>query len=1010
MKTMLLAVVSLALGSVAVGAERECFDFDWRFAKFGKFADCLAAVEPGAPVNCATASSQEGHNPAVNAIDGNPKTRWCAANSQPASFTIDFGREVSVVRSEVLWENAARRHYTIFFSRDGKQWQKVLDQNNGGQASNADAVKGTLRYARIHSAGSAGAWTSIREWTFFDAQGKAIVPVEEDVEAPQKPQEIGFDDSAWRKLDVPHDWGIESDFISNEPNETGKLPWNAIGWYRKTFTVPATDAGKQIFLDFDGVMMEPRVYVNGQLAGEWAYGYASFRVDITKFVKFGKANLVAVRAENKPLSTRWYPGAGIYRHVWLVKANPVCVDQWGVFVSTEDIQGIASADGKTFTAKSAVLKAPVTVKNTTDRPVSVVVSREVPGLTGATLAPVTVDVPANGTATAEGICVIKGSIPLWDMAAPARFKLVTTLKVDGKVVDTVETPFGIRKAEWRADGFYLNDRRVQIHGVCQHHDMGPLGAAVHTRALERQIEILKSFGVNSIRTSHNPPAPELLELCDKMGVLVDNELFDIWKLQKYGKSNGYHVFWDKWWQKDVRNFVCRDRNHPCVIAWSAGNEIDEQGNIKVGHPVAKELVAEFKKWDNTRSVTVGCNDGNAWRNGFGEIFDVYGFNYKPKMYPDFEKKFSNQPYVASETSSCLSSRGIYHFPEGEDYSKFWNRNFSNVGPLFFTFQISSYDLYATGWSYAPDIEFLAHLKAPRCAGEYVWTGFDYIGEPTPWNQDPSIMNNFRNLPPAEQAKKKAELDALLKTGAPSRSSYFGIVDLCGFWKDRTFLYQSYWMPEVPMAHILPHWNWVGRREGKLTPVFVYTSGDSAELFLNGKSLGKRTKTTDAQLSGGDGKDMSNDALRERFRLTWMNVRYEPGTLKVVAYKNGKVWAEETIETTGEPTKIVAKADRSIITGDGRDLSYITIDLHDAKGRFVPTATPLLNFTTTGPIEIVGVCNGDPTDSQSMKKPFIHAFSGKAQVIVRSIRGKQGVASVKVASDGLPSVMVPLTVQ
>ncbi|MGN0834607.1 MAG: glycoside hydrolase family 2 TIM barrel-domain containing protein [Candidatus Spyradosoma sp.] len=844
-------------------------------------------------------------------------------------------------------------------------------------------------------------------WKFakFGGHADCLAPNDPGADAA-KP---GYSDGKWRKLDLPHDWGVESRFLPQLPNQTASLPWNAVGWYRKEFSVPAKSKGNRFYLDFDGVMMTPQVYVNGKLAGEWKYGYNSFRVDITDFLKFGGTNVVAVRAENLPNSTRWYPGAGIYRHTWITESNPVHIENWGVFVTTPKIDGLPKINDKKppkeLKASSAKIATATTVVNKSSAPAKVEVLQEIYPLGGAK-APLASrqssakTVPAGESATID-VETTLSSPKLWDVVAPSLYVLRTTILLDGQMTDRKDTVFGVRKAEWKTDGFFLNGRRVQIRGVCQHHDLGPLGGAVHKRAIERQIEVLKSFGTNSIRTSHNPPAPELLDLCDRMGILVDAELFDCWKYTKEGKANGYNLFWNEWRERDVRNFVLRDRNHPSVIAWSAGNEIEEQG-ARDGREIARELVALFKKYDATRPVTVGCNDLSASWNGFGKEFDVYGFNYKPNNYKDFANK-NKQPFVASETASCVSTRGFYSFPADDNFEPFWKRNFcDNIA----TCQVSDYGLYAPGWSYAPDVEFGALEDEPRCAGEYVWTGFDYLGEPTPWNLGRKPENDFRDAPAKDLEKMKAEMEALKRQGSPARSSYFGIVDLCGFWKDRTYIYRAHWIPDKPMAHILPHWNWKGLREGKTTPVFVYTNGDKAELFLNGKSLGKREKKPGAPLSG---KDMNGDQ-RERFRLTWMNVKYEPGTLKVVAYKNGKKWAEDVVETTDAPAKFTAEADRTEILGDGRDLSYVKIAVTDAKGRVVPTASNKFKFSVTGPAEIVGVCNGSQTDHDSMKGTELKAFNGLVQVILRSKRDSSGKATLKISGEKIGTQTLDVTVK
>ena len=969
------------------GVSRETFDFGWKFAKFGKHADCLAPREPGAPVSAAIASSEEAHNPAPLAVDGNESSRWCASGRHAASLTVDLGRARAIGDVQIVWERNAKYPYAIAVSDDGKTWETVVDRKENAQPAkkSRETLGRTFRYAKIDVSPAGTAWPSICEWTFFDGNGAVVRPELRGEKAGLKAFEPAFDDSGWRALDLPHDWGVESRFLPSEPNQTGSLPWNAVGWYRKEFSVPADKAGKKFFLDFDGVMMMPQVYVNGKLAGEWKYGYSSFRVDITPFLNFGGNNVVAVRAENLPNSTRWYPGAGIYRHVWLVEKNPVAVAYNGVWVRTPEISGIRADGGKRFaeTAKISVETAVDAPKNAD--PASISVAYEI---------------LKNGNAIARAagkpgvpVEIALRGVELWDVENPALLTLRTTVSENGKIRDRQDTVFGVRKSEWKRDGYYLNDRRVPINGVCQHHDLGALGGAAHTRAMERQIEILKSFGVNAIRTSHNPPAPELLDLCDRMGILVDDELLDCWKYLKEGKTNGYNLFWDEWRERDVRNFVMRDRNHPSVIMWSVGNEIEEQ-HAPDGPALAKDLVDRFKKYDPTRPTTIGSNDIRASRSDFGKQFDVFGFNYKPNNYAEFARNNPDTPFYGSETCSTLGSRGFYSFPiEEKDFATaFWRRNFcDNLAAC----QVGDYAVCATGWGSSPDVEFGAIEDEPRCAGQFVWTGFDYLGEPTPWNLGRKPANDFRGASPEEIKRLEAEFAEILKQGSPSRSSYFGIVDLCGFRKNVAWLYQSQWLPDVPMAHILPHWNWQGSREGKITPVFVFTSGDSAELFLNGKSLGLRKKKAGAEVAN---KDLNGD-LRERFRLTWMDVRYEPGTLEVVAYKNGKEWARSKVETTGAPAKFSAEADRAVIRGDGRDLAYVTIAVRDAQGRVVPTASNPFKFSVRGNAELVGVCNGDPTDHASLKGSEMKAFAGLAQAIVRSRRGSAGTTAELVVDGG-----------
>ncbi|MBQ9758349.1 MAG: discoidin domain-containing protein, partial [Opitutales bacterium] len=665
------------------GVSRETFDFGWKFAKFGKHADCLAKQEPGAPAGVAVASSAEAHNPAGNAFDGNAATRWCASDSNKASLLVDLGRACDVGMSKISWEKAANYRYTIFVSSDGKTWEKLADQSakTVPAKENAEMLNRNFRYAKIDiTPPNKSTWASVREWEFFSNSGAKITPENPKTGPALKAYEVAFDDSGWRKLDLPHDWGVESKFLASEPNQTGSLPWNAVGWYRKEFDVPAEKSGKKFFLDFDGVMMMPQVYVNGELAGEWKYGYSSFRVDITPFLKFGEKNTIAVRAENLPNSTRWYPGAGIYRHVWLVEKNPTYIDYNGIWVKTPEISAVEMRDGKRYAGTAKVTAETTVVKNLKDSNALKVLNE------------IKKDGRVLAKAEGENSELALTDVELWDIENPALYTLVTTVVADGKVIDRQETVFGVRKSEWKADGYYLNERRVPIQGVCQHHDLGPLGGAVHTRAMERQIEVLKSFGVNAIRTSHNPPAPELLDLCDRMGILVDDELLDCWKHLKEGKTNGYNLFWENWRERDVRNFVMRDRNRPCVIMWSVGNEIEEQHSAD-GPALAKDLVERFHRYDPTRPTTIGSNDIRASRTNFGKQFDVFGFNYKPNNYTEFATNNPNTPFYGSETCSTVSSRGFYSFPVDEkDFdTAFWRRNFCDS---LAACQVSDYAIYA----------------------------------------------------------------------------------------------------------------------------------------------------------------------------------------------------------------------------------------------------------------------------------------------------------------------------
>jgi beta-galactosidase len=777
-----------------------------------------------------------------------------------------------------------------------------------------------------------------------------------------------FDDSGWRRLDLPHDWGIEGPFKQEYPGETGKLPWWGVGWYRKHFDVPAGDRGKQFYLDVDGAMAYAAVWLNGRFVGGWPYGYASFRLDLTPFVEYGAENVVAIRLDNPPDSSRWYPGGGIYRNVWLVKTAPVHVAHWGTYVTTHEV-----------TPQSATVSVRYTLDNDAGSDASVTVRTRLYELTNgggksarpvATTDPSTFNLPANTRSGFNASTRVAGP-KLWSPQSPSLYVAVTTVEQNGKTVDSYETVFGIRTVKFdAARGLLVNGEVVEIKGVCNHHDLGALGAAVNRRALERQLEILKEMGVNAVRTSHNPPAPELLDLADRMGLLVMDEAFDAWRRAK--KKNDYHLLFDDWHEKDLRAQVRRDRNHPSVILWSTGNEIGEQRSPE-GHKVSEELARIVREEDPTRPVTAGANYTEAGYNGFQQTVDVFGYNYKPQEYGKFREKNPSIPLFASETASTVSSRGEYFFPVEEDKDK---------GKA--DFQVSSYDLYAPRWATTPDTEFKGQDENPFVAGEFVWTGFDYLGEPTPYNADASNLLNFSD--PAAQARMSEELKSLGKIRVPSRSSYFGIVDLAGFKKDRFYIYQARWRAELPMAHILPHWNWPGR-EGQVTPVHVYTSGDEAELFLNGRSLGRKKR----------------GALE--YRLRWDEVKYEPGEVRVVAYKNGKRWAEDVVRTTGPAARLMMKADRAEIDADGSDLSFVTVSVTDAKGLTVPRAKNRMHFEVFGPGEIVAVDNGDATSHESFQSKERAAYNGLCLVVVRSKAGAAGGIKLRAYSEGLKSADV-----
>jgi beta-galactosidase len=755
-----------------------------------------------------------------------------------------------------------------------------------------------------------------------------------------------FDDSQWRSLNLPHDWGVEGPFRQEYPGETGKLPWWGVGWYRKHLSVPTADAGKKIYLDVDGAMSHATVWLNGQFVGGWPYGYASWRVDLTPFLKFGADNVIAIRLDNPPNASRWYPGGGIYRNVWLVKTDMVHVGHWGTYVTKDN------APMKTDAAR---MNLQVSVENDSANDVVVSMQNEIfklgtdnkAGKAVSRQVTPDVKVAAHSMQTSKTWAVINKP-ELWSLEKPQRYLLVTTVERDGKAVDRYETPFGVRTIEFTAtNGFLLNGKRVPLNGVCDHADLGALGTVVNTRGLERQIEILKEMGCNAIRTSHNPPAPELLDLCDRMGMLVMDESFDCWKRAK--KPNDYHLLFDAWHEKDWRAELRRDRNHPSIILWSIGNEIPEQGRPE-GPAMAAELSRIAHEEDPTRPTTSACNNTRSAFNGFGTNLDVFGYNYKPGEFGRFRNANPNEPVYGSETASCISSRGEYFFPVSP-----------NKGGGQADFQVSSYDIYSPGWATLPEWEFKGQDQFPFSAGEFVWTGFDYLGEPTPYK----------------------ELEDRGNKGVPSRSSYFGIIDLAGFKKDRFYLYQARWRPELPMAHILPHWNWPDRI-GEVTPVHVYTSGDEAELFLNGKSLGRKKKE------------------QYQYRIVWNDVTYQPGELKVVAYKNGKKWATEVMKTTGPAQKLTMRPDRAKIQADGYDLSYVTVTVADKSGLMVPRSKNHIQFSIEGPGEIVATDNGDATSLVSFQSPERDAYNGLALVIVRAKPGHAGNIILKAKADGLES--------
>jgi beta-galactosidase len=771
--------------------------------------------------------------------------------------------------------------------------------------------------------------------------------------------QAGFDERDWRKVTLPHDWAIEGPFLATGPyGGMGRLKTWGPAWYRKKLDIPASDKGKAIFLDIDGAMSHASIWLNGRLVGGWPYGYNSFRLNLTPYVKAGGANQLAIRLDNPAESARWYPGAGLYRNVWLTTTDPVHVGHWGTVVRTPEVS-----------ARSARVELAVTVDNDGDDHATLDVATELYALddAGKRSGPGVATLPAQrltlaGRSSATVSATASISRPrLWGplpQQRPHRYVALTTVSRNGKAVDRYETPFGIRSLRFDANhGLFVNGEKILINGVNNHHDLGALGAAFNVRAAERQLEMLQAMGANAIRMSHNPPAPELLELTDRMGMLVMDEVFDSWERKKTPLD--FHLIFPDWHEQDIRAMMRRDRNHPSIIMWSVGNEVGEQYTGEAGAALGTKLVAMARQEDATRPITVAMNYAKA-DMPLPATVDIIGLNYQgagirslPGQFPAFHQAFPDKMILSTESASALSSRGEYQFPV-PGVSSASVRPGAGGDPK--RQQVSAYELFASDFGSSADRTWAAQDQNPYVAGEFVWTGWDYLGEPTPYY------------------------------GA--RSSYSGIIDLAGFPKDRYFLYQSRWRPELPLAHLLPHWTWP-ERVGEVTPVHLFTSGDEAELFVNGVSQGRRKKAP------------------YEYRLRWDYVVYQPGELSVIAYKNGKEWARSSVKTAQQAAALEARADRSSIAADGRDLSFVTLRVVDANGVTVPRASQRIRFTVEGAGELVATDNGDPSNLESFQSAEREAFNGLCLAIVRAKPGQRGAITVRAVAEGLRTASIEL---
>ena len=785
-----------------------------------------------------------------------------------------------------------------------------------------------------------------------------------------------FDDSQWQSVTVPHDWAIYGPFsIHNDKQNvaisqdgqkeamehagrTGGLPFVGVGWYRTTLDIPQFTSGKKAFILFDGAMSHAQVYINGKKVGYWPYGYNSFWFDITPYIQAGQSNTLAVRLENMPESSRWYPGAGLYRNVHVIVTEDAYIPIWGTYITTPQVNdkfARVRVETKVNLPEQAD-PSQYRIKTILCKPDGSRLQEKIQPLT---------DIVYNKDVLVQEFIVEDPE--LWSPEHPTLYTAISNVyKGEDQLKDEYTTRFGIRSIEIIPDkGFFLNGQRTVFKGVCNHHDLGPLGAAVNDAAIRRQIRMLKDMGCNAIRTSHNMPAPELVRACDEMGMMLMAESFDEWDKAKC--ANGYHTLFDEWAEKDLTNLIHHYRNNPSVVMWCIGNEVPTQWD-EGGCKVARFLQDICHREDPTRPVTQGMDAPDAVvNNNFAAIMDVPGFNYRPFRYQTNYAKLPQQVILGSETASTVSSRGVYKFPVERKAMAVYDDH-----------QSSSYDVEHCSWSNLPEDDFIQHEDLPYCMGEFVWTGFDYLGEPTPYY-----------------------------TNWPSHSSLFGIIDLAGIPKDRYYLYRSHWNKGEKTLHILPHWNWEGR-EGEVTPVFVYTNYPSAELFINGKSQGKRTKDLSVEIDSSYTEAAQKSFERQkRYRLMWMDTKYEPGTVKVVAYdENGKAVDEAEIHTAGKPHHIVLTADRNQLQADGKDLSFINVKIVDKDGNFCPNETRQIKFKVKGAGTFRAAANGNSASLESFQKPQMKLFSGQLTAIVQSAE-EAGTITFEASAPGVKSAKLIL---